>query len=70
MDKVCEGCEYLKVLYKPMMPYELGRAECTKYKLITDFINMRKFGKLKCVEGNCKEVENDNKSWNNDLCWR
>lgn len=50
MDKVCKGCEYLKVLYKPMMPYELGRAKCTKHNLITDFINMRKFGKLKCVE--------------------
>lgn len=51
MDKVCKGCEYLKVLYQPMKPYELGRAKCTKYNLYTDFTDMRKFGKLKCVEG-------------------
>lgn len=50
MDRVCKGYEYLKVLYKPMMPYELGRAKCTRYNLITYFINMRKFGKLKCME--------------------
>ena len=51
MEKVCKGCEHLKILYEPMMPYELGRAKCTKYNRLTDFLRRNKFSKLKCVGG-------------------
>ena len=58
----CAECEHLKIVIQPLRGkegcYELGRAECKKYDLVTDFLNMGKFKRMTCPE-ECKEGEDD-----------
>ena len=53
MENKCRDCPYFKVLYEPIKSgkdvWDLGKAKCTKYDLVTDFISHRKFGKLNCI---------------------
>lgn len=35
--------------------FDLGRASCDKYNLVTDFVNRRKFNTLECVKLKCVE---------------
>ena len=48
----CEKCEHFKILYEPLKSkgvlYDLGRAICKKYDLVTDFCNHGKFKRLQC----------------------
>ena len=50
----CDKCDYLKILYEPLRTqgdlWDLGRAECKKHNLITDFANHGKFKRLQCPD--------------------
>lgn len=46
----CKDCEYFKVAYNPMMPYDMGLAVCEKYNLECDFSSERKLNRLTCIE--------------------
>lgn len=50
----CKDCDYFHINYEPMKVgksiYDLGRASCKKYNLVTDFSNNRKINRLKCVD--------------------
>ena len=47
---LCKDCPHFHIDYPPIKGVDFGRASCDKHDLITDFIDMRKFGTLKCVE--------------------
>ncbi len=50
--KNCIECEHLKILYGPLRSggvlWDMGRAKCKKYGVITDFASMRKFREIEC----------------------
>ena len=50
----CDKCEYFKILYEPLRTtgtlWDLGRAKCERFNLITDFANHGKFKRLECPE--------------------
>ena len=50
----CDQCQHFKIIQEPMKGidglYDLGRAECKKYNLVTDFINHSKFKRLETCE--------------------
>lgn len=50
----CWGCEYFKIIQEPLRVgkdiYDLGRAECTNFDLIVDFINHGKLKRLECID--------------------
>ncbi len=48
--KLCKECKFFCITEKPMMPFERGKASCSKYGLFIEFLNMRKINRLKCVE--------------------
>ena len=47
---LCKDCPHFHIDYPPIKNIDFGRASCDKYDLITDFIDMKKFETLKCVE--------------------
>ena len=55
----CDECEYFKILYEPLRTkgelWDLGRAICEKYNLVTDFANHGKFKRLECPDKEVKE---------------
>ena len=57
----CDKCEHLKIMYEPIRTkgvlWDLGRAKCTKYDLITDFTHYGKFKKLTCPKVEREEGE-------------
>ncbi|MBO5630411.1 MAG: hypothetical protein J5965_15205 [Aeriscardovia sp.] len=53
---LCKDCEYFKIEYQPIKGFDFGRARCTKYDVITDFRDKRKFKWLSC-EDRPKESE-------------
>ena len=55
MAKLCKDCEHFKIRYMPIKGFDAGLAECTKHDLVVDFLNMRKFSWLSCVEGEADE---------------
>ncbi len=46
----CLNCEHFKIAYQPMMPWDMGLAECKKHDLECDFSSKRKLNRLVCVE--------------------
>ena len=50
----CWGCEYFKIIQEPLRVgkdiYDLGRAECTNFELVVDFINHGKLKRLECID--------------------
>lgn len=50
----CIDCPHFKIVYEPIKAdtdyYDLGRAVCEKYDLVTDFADHRKLKRLECVE--------------------
>ena len=48
--KLCKDCPHFHIDYQPMKDVDFGRASCKKYDLVTDFLSMRKFNTLECVE--------------------
>ena len=50
----CDKCKYFKILYEPLRTkgelWDMGRAECDKHNLITDFANHSKFKRLDTCE--------------------
>ena len=46
----CKDCEYFKVAYYPMMPFDMGLVVCSKYNLECDFSSERKLNRLTCIE--------------------
>lgn len=59
----CWNCEYFKILYEPLRSgkdiYDLGRAECTNFDLVVDFINHRKLKRLECIDETMTEREGE-----------
>lgn len=55
----CVECPYFKIAYEPIKAdrgyWDLGRAECKKHDLITDFASRNKLNRLECVDGITKE---------------
>lgn len=49
-EKLCKDCPHFHIDYKPIKNMDMGRASCKKHGLVTDFIDMRKFKTLRCVE--------------------
>lgn len=51
----CVECPYFKIAYEPIKAdrgyWDLGRTECKKHDLVTDFYSHRKLNTLKCVDG-------------------
>lgn len=47
---LCKDCPHFHIDYEPIKGVDFGRASCSKYGLITDFLDYRKFGRLSCVE--------------------
>ena len=47
---LCKDCEYFKIEYQPIKGFDFGRARCTKYDVITDFRDERKFKWLSCED--------------------
>ena len=50
----CWDCEYFKIIQEPLRVgkdiYDLGRAECTNFDLVVDFINHGKLKRLECID--------------------
>lgn len=46
----CKKCDYFHVVTKPMMPFETGQVLCTKYDLVTDYLDERKLNNLECID--------------------
>lgn len=59
----CWGCEYFKIIQEPLRCgkdiYDLGRAECTNFDLVVDFINHRKLKRLECIDETMEEREGE-----------
>lgn len=47
---LCKDCPHFHIDYPPLKDIDYGRASCDKYDLITNFIDMRKFETLRCVD--------------------
>lgn len=47
--KLCRDCEHFKIVSQPIKGLEMGEAKCTKYNLVVDFIDKRKFKWLSCA---------------------
>ena len=47
---LCKECPHFEIQAEPEMPWHMGLAVCKKHNLITDFLDRRKFNRLKCVE--------------------
>lgn len=51
---LCKDCPHFKIAYEPIKAekgyWDLGRAFCDRYELVTDFANHGKLNKIKCVE--------------------
>lgn len=50
MKSKCKECEFFKIAYQPMMPFDTGLAVCKKHNLECDFSSQRKLNRLVCVE--------------------
>ena len=48
--KSCKDCPHFHIDYEPIKGVDFGRASCSKYDLITDFLDHRKFERLICIE--------------------
>ena len=50
----CDKCAYFKIIQEPLRGksglIDMGRAECIKHKLVTDFANYGQFRYLACPE--------------------
>lgn len=50
----CDKCKYFKILYEPLRDkgnlWDMGKAECVKHNLITDFANHAHFKRLNVCE--------------------
>ena len=55
IDMLCKDCPHFHIDYPPIKNIDFGRASCDKHDLITDFIDMKKFETLKCVEEEGKQ---------------
>lgn len=59
----CWDCEYFKITQEPLRCgkdiYDLGRAECTNFDLVVDFINHRKLKRLECIDETMTEREGE-----------
>lgn len=59
----CWGCEYFKIIQEPLRVgkdiYDLGRAECTNFDLVVDFINHGKLKRLECIDETMGEREGE-----------
>ena len=59
----CWGCEYFKIIQEPLRVgkdiYDLGRAECTNFDLVVDFINHGKLKRLECIDETMAEREGE-----------
>lgn len=56
--KLCKDCPHFHIDFEPLRGgFDLGRASCDKYNLVTDFVNRRKFNTLECVKLKCVEEE-------------
>lgn len=53
----CKDCQYFKIAYEPMMPFDMGLAVCTKHNLEVDFADRKKINKLVCIENEKEETE-------------
>ena len=47
---LCKDCEHFKIIQEPLKGLDLGRAECSKFNLVTDFGDKRKFRTLSCED--------------------
>ena len=51
----CVDCPDFRIICEPVKAdkgyWDLGRAECKKHDLVTDFANRRKLNRLECVDG-------------------
>ena len=60
---MCWGCEYFKIIQEPLRVgkdiYDLGRAECTNFDLVVDFINHGKLKRLECIDETMGEGEGE-----------
>ena len=58
----CIECPHFKILYEPIKNggdvWDLGKAKCNKYDLVTYFVSHRIFNKMMCaVESEQEESE-------------
>ena len=47
--KLCKNCECFKIMQQPIRGFDWGMAKCTKYNLVVDFADKRKFKWLSCI---------------------
>lgn len=47
---LCKDCEHFKIMQQPIKGFDWGMAECTKYNLVVDFADRRKFKWLSCED--------------------
>ena len=47
---LCRDCEHFKIRQQPIKGFDWGMAECTKYNLVVDFADKRKFKWLSCED--------------------
>lgn len=47
---LCKDCEHFKIMQQPIKGFDWGMAECTKYDLVVDFADRRKFKWLSCED--------------------
>lgn len=47
---LCKDCEHFKIRQQPIKGFDWGMAECTKYDLVVDFADKRKFKWLSCED--------------------
>ena len=47
---LCKDCEHFKIRQQPIKGFDWGMAECTKYNLVVDFADRRKFKWLSCED--------------------
>ena len=57
--KLCKDCEHFKIRQQPIKGFDWGLAECTKYNLVVDFADKRKFKWLSCEDRPKKGEDND-----------
>ena len=57
------NCDYFKIIQEPLRVgkdiYDLGRAECTNFDLVVDFINHGKLKRLECIDETMGEREGE-----------
>lgn len=47
---LCKDCKHFKIMQQPIKGFDWGMAECTKYDLVVDFADRRKFKWLSCED--------------------